>query len=141
MHGQNFEEEITLEEPGTWPSARLATRLDSRTKYTYETACQGKLYEYKANEPLYHVVAFYDEVLVRTVQLYLEKDEVVDQDHQWTLPCSWAAGQCQANGLAYVWNTTKPDYCPVFLVKEFLGERLHPSSPWTLVQLSVQKPR
>ena len=50
--------------------------------------------------------------------------KVIDKDRQWSLPCPWDAGHCHAEGLTYLWNVTDPDYCPVTVVKEFLGHRL-----------------
>ena len=39
-------------------------------------------------------------------------------------PCAWDVGHCYAEGLTYLLNITEPDYCPVAVVKEFLGHRL-----------------
>ena len=75
------------------------------------------------------MVAYYDRVLLLTVNLVFEGEEVVDQRNQWTLPCQWKEGQCHAEGLTYVWNTTDVDYCQVALLKEFLGQRLHANVP------------
>ena len=47
-----------------------------------------------------------------------------DKDRQWSLPCPWDTGHCYAEGLTYVWNVTEPEYCPVAVVKKFLGHRL-----------------
>ena len=80
------------------------------------------------------MVAYYDRVLLQTVTLVVEGDEVVDQCNQWSLPCKWTDGQCHAEGQTYIWNTTENGYCQVALVREFLGYRLHanvsdPGSP------------
>ena len=71
------------------------------------------------------MVAYYDEVRLQSVNLVMEDGVVVDQDLQRTLPCPWENGQCQAEGRAYLWNLTKPDYCPVAVVREFQGHRLY----------------
>ena len=55
----------------------------------------------------------------------MEDRVVVDQSLHQTLPCSWESGQCQAEGKAYLWNLTEPDYCPVAMVREFEGHRLY----------------
>ena len=57
--------------------------------------------------------------------MVVEDGKVIDKDRQWSLPCPWDAGHRNAEGLTYLWNVTEPDYCPVTVVKEFLGHRLH----------------
>ncbi len=57
--------------------------------------------------------------------MVVEDGEVVDQNHQWSLPCPWEAGQCYAEGRTYIQNLMEPDYCQVAVVKEFLGHRIH----------------
>ena len=89
-----------------------------------DIACQGEWYEYQADQPFNHIVT-YDELHLRTVALVVEDGKVIDKDRQWSLPCPWDAGHCHAEGLAYLWNVTELDYCPVAVVKEFLGHRLH----------------
>ena len=70
-------------------------------------------------------MAFYDELHLQTVTLVVEDDKVIDKDRQLSLPCPWNDGHCHAEGLTYLWNVTGPEYCPVAVVKEFLGHRLH----------------
>ena len=129
MHGKEFSRPILLDEPNfitylvygrTFPQAPALP-----TDRVTDIACQGEWYEYQAGKPLNHIVAFYDELYLRTVTLVVEDDKVVDKDRQWSLPFPWDAGHCQAEGLTYLWNVTEPDYCPVAVVKEFLGHRLH----------------
>ena len=95
------------------------------TDQVSETACQGGWLKYEVNHPLNHMVAYYNELHLRTVNMVMEDGKVVDKDRQWSLPCPWEAGQCDAEGRTYIWNVTGPDYCPVAVVKEFLGHRLH----------------
>ena len=71
------------------------------------------------------MVAYYDELHLRTVNMVVEDGKVVHKDRQWFLPCPWEAGQCHEEGQTYIWNVTEPDYCPVAVGKEFLGHRLH----------------
>ena len=78
--------------------------------------------EYDKGHPLNHMVAYYDRIMLQTVTLVVEGDEVVDQQNQWTLSCKWIDGQCHAEGGTYIWNTTESQ---VALVREFLGHRLH----------------
>ena len=78
----------------------------------------------KKNHPLNHTVAYYDEIHLRTVSMVVEDGVVIDQGHQWLLPCPWEAGQCQAKGRMYIWNLMEPDFCQVAVLKKFLGHRL-----------------
>ena len=129
MHGRDFQHPISLNEP-TYLSylvhGRTYTKAPSLpTDQVSETACQGEWVEYEKDHPLNHMVAYYDEIHLKTVSMVVEDGEIIDQNHQWSLPCPYEAGQCYAEGRTYVWNTTDADYCPVAVVKEFLGHRLH----------------
>ena len=95
------------------------------TDQVSDIACQGEWLEYESGHPLNHMVTFYDELYLRTVNLVVEDGKVVDKDQQWSLPCPWDAGHCNAEGLTYLWNVMEPDYCLVAIVKEFLGHHLH----------------
>ena len=55
-------------------------------------ACQGEWLEYEKDHPLNHMVAYYDEIHLRTVSMVVEGTEIVDQHHQWTLPCPYEDG-------------------------------------------------
>ena len=129
LHGKDFHQPILVDEPNyitymvygrTYTKAPVLP-----TDQVLETACQGEWLEYKANHPLHHMVTYYDELHLRTVNMVVEDGKVVDKDRQWSLPCRWEAGQCHAEGHTYIWNITGPNYCPVAVVKEFLGHRLH----------------
>ena len=128
MHGQVFERPLLLDEPNYiryMVYGRTYTKSPSiPTDLVSETACQGNWFEYEKDCPLSHMVAYYDEVRLQSVNLVMEDGVVVDQDLQRTLPCPWENGQCQAEGRAYLWNLKKPDYCPVAVVREFQGQRL-----------------
>ena len=122
----------------TWCTGRTFPQAPALpTDQVTDIACQGEWYEYQAGQPLNHIVTFYDELHLRTVTLVAEDDKVIDKDRQWSLPCPWDAGHCHAEGLTYLWNVTEPDYCPVAVVKEFLGHRLHAnvSQSWGLPRL------
>ena len=129
MHGRALNYSILLNQPSQvsyFVYGRTYTKAHSLPMdQVSETACQGEWVEYDKGHPLNHIVAYYDRVLLQTVNLVVEGEEVVDQRNQWTLPCQWKEGQCHAEGLTYVWNTTDVDYCQVALLKEFLGQRLH----------------
>ena len=129
MLGKDFHQPILVDEPNyitymvygrTYTKAPVLP-----TDQVLETALQGEWLEYKANHPLNHMVTYYDELHLRTVNMVVEDGKVVDKDRQWSLPCRWEAGQCHADGHTYIWNITGPNYCPVAVVKEFLGHRLH----------------
>ena len=129
MHGKDFHQTILLDEPN-YVTYMVYGRTYTKapvlpTDQVSETACQGEWLEYESNHPLNHMVTFYDELHLRTVNLVVEDGKVIDKDQQWSLPCPWDAGHCHAEGLTYLWNITEPDYCPVAIVKEFLGHRLH----------------
>ena len=129
MHGKDFSRPILLDEPnyitylvyGQTFTQAPALPTDQVT----DIACQGEWYEYQDDQPFNHIITFYDELHLRTVALVVEDGKVIDKDQQWSLPCPWDAGHCHAEGLTYLWNVTEPDYCPVAVVKEFLGHRLH----------------
>ena len=129
MHGQAFERPLLLDEPNYiryMVHGRTYTKAPSLpTDLVSETACQGNWFEYEKDRPLSHMVAYYDEVHLQTVNLVVEDGVVIDHDHQRTLPCPWESGQCRAESRAYLWNLTQPDYCPVAVVKEFQGHRLY----------------
>ena len=128
MHGRDLNFSIALDEPNQvsyMVRGLTYTKLPSLpTDQVSETACQGEWVEYEQGHPFNHMVAYYDRVMLQSVTLVVEGDEVVDQRNQWTLPCKWADGQCHAEGMTYVWNTTADGYCQVALVREFLGHRL-----------------
>ena len=129
MHGKDFHQPILVDEP-SYITYMVYGRTYTKapvlpTDQVSETACQGEWLEYEANHPLNHMVTYYDELHLRTVNMVVEDGKVVDKDRQWSLPCPWKAGQCHAEGHTYIWNITGPDYCPVAVVKEFLGHRLH----------------
>ena len=110
----------------TWCTALPYTQAPALpTDHVSDIACQGEWFEYKPNQPFNHIVTFYDELYLRTVNLVVEDDKVIDKDHQWSLPCPWDVGHCHAEGLTYLWNVREPDYCPVAVIKEFFGHRLH----------------
>ena len=128
MHGKEFSRPIHLDEPNyitylvygrTFPQAPALP-----TDQVTDIACKGEWYEYQAAQPQNHIIAFYDELYLRAVTLVVEDEKVVDKDRQLSLPCTWDVGHCYAEGLTYLWNVTEPDYCPVTVVKEFLGHRL-----------------
>ena len=128
MHGKDFSQPVFLDEPNYitylvyhWTYSQ-APALP--TDQVSDIACQGEWYEYTPNQPLKHIVTFYDELHQGTVNLLVEDGKVIDKDHQWSLPCPWDAGHRHAEGLTYLWNITEPDYCPVAVLKEFLGHRL-----------------
>ena len=129
MHGQGLNYSILLDEPSQasyFVYGRTYTKAPSLPMdQVSEIACQEEWVEYNKGHPLYHMVAYYDRVLLQTVKLVVEGEEVVDQRNQWILPCQWKEGQCHAEGRTYVWNTTDIDYCKVALLKVFLGQRLH----------------
>ena len=130
MHGQNLHYPISLNEP-TYVSyivhGRTYTKAPSLpTDQASETTCQGEWVEYEKDQPLNHMVAYYDELHLQTVNMVVEDGVVVDQSRQLSLPCPWDnAGQCIAEGKKYIWNLMEPNYCQVAVVKEFLGHRLH----------------
>ena len=129
MHGQVFQRPLLLDEPNYikyMVSKRTYTKAPSLpTDLVSETACQGNWFEYEKDRPLSHMIEYYDEVRLQSVNLVMEEGVVIDQDLQQTLPCPWESGQCQAEGRAYLWNLTQPDYCPVAVVREFQGHRLY----------------
>ena len=129
MHGPTFERPLFLDEPNYIKylvAGRTYTKGPSLpTDLVSEIACQGNWFEYEKDQPLSHMVAYYDVIRVHTVPLVMEDGVVIDQTHQLTLPCPWENGQCHAEGRAYLWNVTQPDYCPVAVVREFQGHRLY----------------
>ena len=129
MHGRDFEQPISLDEP-TFITYMVHGRTYTKepslpTDQVSETACQGEWIEYEEGHPLNHMVAHYNEVHLRAVDMVVEDGKIIDKEHQWSLQCPWKAGQCHAEGRTYIWNTTEPDYCQVAVVKEFLGHRLY----------------
>ena len=119
MQGRDFEQPIFLDEP-TYVSYMVHHRTYTKepslpTDQVSETACQGEWVEYEEGHPLNHMVAYYDEVHLRTVDMVVESGKIIDKEHQWSLPCPWEAGQCHAEGRTYIWNITEPDYCQVRL--------------------------
>ena len=129
MHGKDFRQTILLDEPNHVTYlvyGRTYTKAPSLpTEQVSETTCQGEWLEYEANHPLSHMVAYYDEVHLQTVNMVVEDGKVIDKDRQWSLPCPWEARQCHAAGRTYIWNAMESEYCPVAVVKEFLSHRLH----------------
>ena len=128
MHGKEFSRPFHLDKPNyitylvygrTFPQDPALP-----TDQVTDISCQGEWYEYQAGQPQNHIIAFYDELYLRTVTLVVEDEKVIDKDRQLSLPCTWDVGHCYAEGLTYLWNITEPDYCPVAVVKEFLGHRL-----------------
>ena len=71
--------------------------------------------------PMDRIVAHSDRVLLKQVRLTIEGEEIVDQERQTRLPCSWLDGRCRAEGITYLWNITDPQYCQLAVVKEFKG--------------------
>ena len=129
MHGKEFSQPVLVDEPN-YVTYLVYGRTFLQgpaipTDQVTDIACQGEWYEYQPDKPLNHIVAFYDELHLQTVTLVIEDDKVIDKDRQLSLPCPWNDGHCQAEGLTYLWNVTGPEYCPVAVVKEFLGHRLH----------------
>ena len=129
MHGWDLHYTISLNEP-TYVSYMVHSRTYMKapsipTDQVSETACQGEWVEYQKDHPLNHMVAYYDELYLQTVNMVVEDGVVVDQSRQLSLPCPWETGQCIAEGKTYIWNLTNPDYCQVAVIKEFLGHRLH----------------
>ena len=129
MHGRDLSYPISLNKP-TYVSYmvhgctyRKAPSLP--TDQVSETACQGEWVEYEKDQPLNHMVAYYDELHLQTVNLMIEDGVVVDQNRHLSLPCPWETGQCIAEGKMFIWNLTEPDYCQVAVVKEFLGHPLY----------------
>ena len=129
MHGKEFTQPVHVNEPNYITYLVYGrTFLQAPalpTDQVTDIACQGEWYEYQPDQPQNHIVAFYDELHLRTVTLVIEDDQVIDKDRQLSLPCLWNDGHCHAEGLTYLWNVTGPEYCPVAVVKEFLGHRLH----------------
>ena len=95
------------------------------TDQVSETTCQGEWFEYEKDQPLNHIVTYYDELHLQTTNLMSEGEMVVDQNRQLSLTCPWEAGRCIPEGKTYIWNLTEPDYYQVAVVKEFLGHRLY----------------
>ena len=129
MHGRDFEQPISVDKP-TFVTYLVHGRTYTKepslpTDQVSETACQGEWIEYEEGHPLNHMVAHYDEVHLQAVDMVVEDGKTVDKEHQWSLPCPWEAGKYRAEGRMYIWNTTKPDYCQVAMVKEFLGHQLY----------------
>ena len=129
MHGKEFAQPIHLEEPNYIPYLVYGRTFPQApalpTDQVKDISCQGEWYEYQPGQPQNHIIAFYDELHLQTVTLVVEEDKVIDKDRQLSLPCPWNDGHCHAEGLTYLWNVTGPEYCPVAVVKEFLGHRLH----------------
>ena len=131
MHGKDFSQHVLLDESNyvtylVYRQTQVYTQAPALpTDQVSDIACQGEWFEYKPNQPFNHIVTFYDELHLRTVNLVVEDGEVIDNEGQWSLPCPWDAGQCHAEGLTYFWNVIEPDYCLVTVIKEFLGHRLH----------------
>ena len=129
MHGKEFTRPVLVNEPNYVTYLVYGrTFLQAPalpTDLVTDIACQGEWYEYQPDKPQNHVVAFYDELHLQTVTLVVEDEKVIDKDRQLSLPCPWNDGHCHAEGLTYLWNVTGPEYCPVAVVKEFLGHRLH----------------
>ena len=129
MHGKEFTQPVLVNEPNYITYLVYGrTFLQAPalpTDQVTDIACQGEWYEYQPDKPQNHIVAFYDELHLQTVTLVVEDDKVIDKDRQLSLPCPWNDGHCHAEGLTYLWNVTGPEYCPVAVVKEFLGHRLH----------------
>ena len=122
MHGKDFYQAILVDEPNYityMVYAHIYTKAPSLpTDQVSETAYQGKWLEYEVNHLEY-------ELHLRTVNMVVEDEEVIEKNRQRSLPCPWEAGQCHAEGHTYIWNVTEPDYCPVAVVTEFLGHGLH----------------
>ena len=129
MHGKEFTHPVLVNEPNYITYLVYGrTFLQAPalpTDQVTDIACQGEWFEYQADKPQNHIVAFYDELHLQTVTLVVEDNKVIDKDRQLSLPCPWNDGHCQAEGMTYLWNVTGPEYCPVAVVKEFLGHRLH----------------
>ena len=129
MHGKEFTHPVLVNEPNYVTYLVYGrTFLQAPalpTDQVTDIACQGEWFEYQADKPQNHIVAFYDELRLQTVTLVVEDDKFIDKDRQLSLPCPWNDGHCQAEGMTYLWNVTGPEYCPVAVVKEFLGHRLH----------------
>ena len=73
MHGKEFSRPIHLDEPNyitylvygrTFPQAPALL-----TDQVTDIACQGEWYEYQAGQPQNHIIAFYDELYLRTIRL------------------------------------------------------------------------
>ena len=113
MHGRNLSYPISLNEPthvSYMVHGRTYTKAPSLpTGHVYETACQGEWFEYVKDQPLNHMVTYYDELHLQTTSLMIEDGTVVDQNRQLLLPCLWEAGRCIAEGKTYIWNLTEPD--------------------------------
>ena len=129
MHGKEFTQPVLVDEPNYITYLVYGrTFLQAPalpTDLVTDIACQGEWYEYQPDKPQNHIVAFYDELHLQTVTLVVEEEKVIDKGRQLSLPCPWNDGHCHAEGLTYLWNVTGPEYCPVAVVKEFLGHRLH----------------
>ena len=50
------------------------------TDQVLETACHGEWLEYEAYHPLNHMVTYYDELHLCTVNMVVEDGKVVDKD-------------------------------------------------------------
>ena len=116
---------LTLSEPVQFhylARGRMYVKLGLPTDATYQIGCYGETFKAYTGLPMPQITVYLDRVTLKTAKLYIKGGEVVDHDHQRRLPYTWVDGHCPEEGVTFLWNVTDPQYCPVAVVNEFLGQ-------------------